>query len=178
MYNPVVRNEFACHGDSGGGGGDSGGRAMMLILSRVVKVRREANRGEEWRCWSDPSFLQTLQRDRMVTGDIDGRVRQYLPLHHNILSSVHSLHHNPMLDTESKSSAPTRSLFRPTSEAWGRISLSFLRSWNLILFSSGSISRPERLAPGLIVQKTEWKMVLWILLGRIHQFKLLRPFIS
>ena len=46
MFNTVVRNEFACHGDSGGGG-DSGGRAMMLILSRVVKVRREANRGEE-----------------------------------------------------------------------------------------------------------------------------------
>ena len=48
MFNTVVRNEFACHGDSGGGGGgDSGGRAVMLILSRVVKVRREANRGEE-----------------------------------------------------------------------------------------------------------------------------------
>ena len=47
MFTTVVRNEFACHGDSGGGGGDSGGRAMMLILSRVVKVRREANRGEE-----------------------------------------------------------------------------------------------------------------------------------
>ena len=45
MFNTVVRNEFACHGDSGGGGG--GGRAVMLILSRVVKVRREANRGEE-----------------------------------------------------------------------------------------------------------------------------------
>ena len=40
MFNTVVRNEFACHGDSGG-------RAVMLILSRVVKVRREANRGEE-----------------------------------------------------------------------------------------------------------------------------------
>ena len=26
--------------------------------------------------------------------------------------------------------------------------------------------------------ETKWKMVLWILLGRIHQFKLFRPFIS
>ena len=32
MFNTVVRNEFACHGDSGGGG-DSGGRADVDIVS-------------------------------------------------------------------------------------------------------------------------------------------------
>lgn len=76
--------------DDHGGGGVGG----TVILSRVVKVRREANRGEEWRCWSGPAFLQTLQRDRW---DCAGQGRQ--ESYTGNIQHTYYYYYNPLPDT-------------------------------------------------------------------------------